>query len=247
MRSIIKKIFLSAAPMLLVASLSFGQSESKLPTDKNAGSAAAQPIRGWRTPAESERQSYEVSLDTTVRHGGNAGASIKSKLFADGDERKTVYLMQTIKGDNYYGKKLRLSAFVKSENVERAALWMRMDGDEMKVLNLDAMDDRPLSGTADWQRYDIILDVPDGTRQIIFGVNLKGNGRIWIDDVKLEEVGSDIPGTSSKTPAEWEKASAKRIEQYKLTNKEDYAAQLRAFGQRNAAASPIPINLDFEN
>jgi hypothetical protein len=215
--------------------------------DKNVSLVTTQPINGWRIPIESERQNYEVYLDTTVRHGGNSSISIKSKLPPKEVKQKTVYLMQTIKGDNYHSKRIRLSAFVKSENVEHAALWMRMDGDGMKVLNLDNMDNRPIKGTTNWQKFDIVLDVPSQTQQIIFGITLKGSGQIWLDDITLEEISSDIPSTSTKSPAEWEIGSVKRIEQYKSTNKKDYDAQLRAFEERNVNAPLVPMNLDFEN
>jgi hypothetical protein len=242
-----KNVLLITALVLLISSASFGQFDSRPSTDKNTSLAATQPIKGWRVPIESGRQNYEVYLDTIVRHGGNSSVSIKSKLFDNEDKQKTVYLMQTIKGDNYHGKRIRLSAFVKSENVEHSALWLRMDGDGMKVLNFDGMNNRSINGTADWQKFDIVLDVPSETRQIIFGINLKGSGQIWLDDVELEEVGSGIASTSAKSPAEWEIGSAKRIEQYKSTNKDDYDKQLRAFQERNVTASCLPVNLDFEN
>jgi len=108
------------------------------------------------------------------------------------------------------------------------------------------MDKRPIKGTADWQKYDLVLDVPVETYQIVFGVNLRGHGQIWIDDIKLENVGLDVPTTTFKSPAEWEAQSAKRIEQYKITNKDDYEKQLGAFQKRNVTASLIPSNLDFE-
>lgn len=230
-----------------MSSLCFGQSESKPSTDGNVVSVKMQPIKGWRMSTEFKHRNYAINLDANVRHGGNFSVSLKSKSSADEDKRKNIFLMQTIKGENYRGKKLRLSAFVKSENVEHAALWMRMDGDGMKVLNLDTMDNRPINGTVDWQKYEIILDVPTETRQIVFGLALKGSGQVWLDDINLEEVSFDTPGTSVKLPAEWEKGSTKRIEQYKTTNKEDYDKQLKAFAERSVTASSVAANLDFEN
>jgi hypothetical protein len=242
-----KNLFPAIALILFVSSLCFGQFDLKSLPNENARPATIQPVKGWRVPVEFKQQNYRVNLDTTVRHGGNASVSIKSNAFADENKGKTVYLMQTIKADDYRGKRLRLSAFVKSENVERAALWLRMDGDGMKVLNLDTMDNRPITGTGDWQKYDIVLDVPLDSRQIIFGVNLRGNGQLWIDDIKLDEVSLDTPFTSAKSPAEWERGSVKGVEKYKAANREDYDKQLRAFEQRNLTAPTAPTNLDFEN
>ncbi len=117
----------------------------------------------------------------------------------------------------------------------------------MLVLGLDAMDNRTIQGTSDWKRYSIVLDVPDKTQQIIFGASLKGDGQIWIDDIEFENVGIDVPTTTTKTPEEFAKASAKRIEQYKRTNKDDYEKQLQAFVKRSETASLMFANLNFED
>jgi hypothetical protein len=109
------------------------------------------------------------------------------------------------------------------------------------------MDNRPIKGTIDWQKYELVLDVPFETQQIVFGINLKGNGQVWIDDIKFEDTELSVPTTSIKSPAEFEEGSTKRIEQYKATNKEDYEKQLKAFLERNKTASLVPVNLDFEN
>jgi hypothetical protein len=240
-----KNLFLMSMLIMAVSSVLFGQSMPETTKDKNSF-APIQPIKGWRVPLESDRQNYDIYLETKVRHQGNSSASIKSSS-APSFAGKSAFLVQTIKADNYRGQRVRLSVYAKAEKVEHASLWMRMDGDEMIVMNIDAMEKRPITGTFDWQRYDIVLEVPNETQQIIFGVNLKGAGQIWVDSMKFEEVGQDIPVTSTKSPTEIEKASAKRIEQYKMTNKEDYEKQLKAFLERNRTAPLGPVNLDFEN
>lgn len=241
-----KNIILLVVVTVCVSFASFGQSASEPSSVKNTASAATQPIEGWQTSGKSDY--YDVYLDGTISYTGNASGSIKSILSAGIDNgRNVAHLMQTIKADNYHGKRLRMSAYIKSEAVERAALWMRMDGEEMKVFGLDTMDNRPIKGTADWQKYEIVLDVPIETQQIVFGVNLKGSGQIWIDDVRFEVVAPSVPTTTTKSPTEFEKASAERIKQYKTTNGADYERQLKAFLERNKTAPPVPINLDFEN
>jgi hypothetical protein len=240
-----KKLFLIVAITIVVSSVSFGQTALEIPADKNASLTKTKKVKGWQILGESG--CCDVYIDTTTRYSGEASGTIKSKLFSNDIKRQTVYLMQNIKADNYKGKRLRMSAFVKSENVERAALWMRMDGEDMKVFNLDTMDNRPIKGTIDWQKYELVLDVPFETQQIVFGINLKGNGQVWIDDIKFEDTELSVPTTSIKSPAEFEEGSTKRIEQYKATNKEDYEKQLKAFLERNKTASLVPVNLDFEN
>ena len=103
-----------------------------------------------------------------------------------------VTVMQTIAADSYVGKRLQLSATLKTDDAQGAQLWMRMDGDDpnplKNVLNFYNMDDRPITGTTNWARYNVVLDVPDKTKVIAFGFLLKGQGEVWANGIKLEEV-----------------------------------------------------------
>ena len=64
-----------------------------------------------------------------------------------------------------------------------------------QLLGLDNMQNRPIIGTSDWRKYEIVLDIPEDGAVIGFGVLLQGKGEIWWDDVKLEVVGQEVPTT----------------------------------------------------
>jgi hypothetical protein len=124
---------------------------------------------------------------------------------------------------------------------------MRMDGAEMRAVNADHMENRPITGTSDWRRYDVVLDVPADARQITFGAQLKGAGQLWVDGVTFEKVGLDVPVTSTRSPAETARGSAVAVERYRATHPEAYAEQLKAFSERDRTLRTVPVNLDFEN
>lgn len=109
-------------------------------------------------------------------------------------------LMQMVGADRYLGKRLQLSAMLKTAGADHAQLWMRMDGPKSEMLGFYNMDDRPVTGTTDWKRYSVVLDVPDGTKAIAFGVFLNGKGALWIQDFKLDLVGKDVPVSISELP-----------------------------------------------
>lgn len=109
-------------------------------------------------------------------------------------------LMQEVAADNYRGKRLRLSALLKTADAGRAQLWMRMDGADSKMLGFYNMDDRPVTGTNDWKRYSLVLDVPEGTQDIAFGMFLNGKGEVWAEDFRLEAVGKDVPVSNFQMP-----------------------------------------------
>jgi RNA polymerase sigma factor (sigma-70 family) len=139
---------------------------------------------------------YETRVDRTVRHGGKASGSIKSVTTTP-----LWYgaLTQAFKADKFRGQRLRMTAYVKSRDVENAAgLWMRIEGFDGKgnySLSSDLMR-TPIKGTNDWKLYQVVLDVPkEGTAQIYFGVMLAGKGQVWVDDFTFEAVGNDIKTT----------------------------------------------------
>jgi RNA polymerase sigma factor (sigma-70 family) len=140
---------------------------------------------------------YELSVDKTVRHGGKASGSIKSIV-----PTPLWYgaLTQAFRADRFRGQRLRMTAYVKSRDVENSAvLWMRIEGFDGKgnySLSSDYMGGRPIKGTTDWKQYAVVLDVPkEGAAQISFGVLLAGKGQVWVDDFKFEAVGNAVKTT----------------------------------------------------
>jgi hypothetical protein len=114
-------------------------------------------------------------------------------------------LMQMFKANNYRNKRMRLSAMTKSEGIDHwAGLWMRVDGPERgKYLAFDNMQNRPIKGTTDWQKYMVVLDIPQESVHIAFGILLDGKGQIWFSNIEFEEVGTDVPVTSSDKNGEY--------------------------------------------
>jgi hypothetical protein len=161
--------------------------------------AAEEVPAGW-LKAGDHRTEYEVGADAAVHHGGRASGFIKSiatELHGFGT------LMQQTAPGQYLGKRVRLSAYVKSEKVQSgwAGLWFRIDGPSQEMLGFDNMQGRPIKGTNDWRRVEIVLDVPDNAAGLAFGVLLAGDGEVWIDDLQFEIVTKDVPVTGAKASA----------------------------------------------
>jgi hypothetical protein len=88
-----------------------------------------------------------------------------------------------------------MSAHVKTEGIEKGAgLWLRVDGPDGTSV-IDNMQDRPIQGDTDWTRYEIVLDVPEDSVNIAFGILVEGTGQAWVDDFQFEVVGQDVPTT----------------------------------------------------
>ena len=148
--------------------------------------------KGWFR-AGSHPKEYEMALDHAVTHGGKASASLKSVVL---ETSGFGTLMQTFKADAHRGQRVRLSGYLLSKDVsDWAGLWMRVDGPKNEVLAFDNMQDRAIKGTGDWQKCEIVLDVPEEAQEIAFGLLLTGRGQVWMDDLKFEAVGKDVPTT----------------------------------------------------
>jgi len=149
--------------------------------------------RGWLL-AGTKPSEYEVGVDVDQMYQGHATAFLKSKtLNADGFGT----LMQSIKAEQYLGRKVRLSGPVKSEEVLGwAGLWMRVDREKSPVA-FDNMENRAIKGTTGWQRYDVVLDVPKDATAISFGILLAGSGVVWLNGTKFVVVDADVPVTNT--------------------------------------------------
>ncbi|MCU1263756.1 MAG: hypothetical protein JWM21_74 [Acidobacteria bacterium] len=154
----------------------------------------ADPPKSWFMSG-SHPQNYETSVDTTVKHSGRASAHIK---FIAANAEGFGTLMQMFKADDYRGKRVRMSAWLKSEDADAAMLWLRLDGAK-GMLGFDNMGNRPVKGTSDWKKYEITLDVPAATVNIGFGAMVLGKGQVWLDDFMFEVVGQDVPSTNMLT------------------------------------------------
>jgi hypothetical protein len=110
--------------------------------------------------------------------------------------------MQAFGANAYRGKRLRMTAFVKTSNVQSkktdGGAFLSLDISSEKTLGLarDCMETRQIKGTTEWKQYAVVLDVPQEADIITFGCWLNGTGRAWVDDFHFEVVGNDVETTA---------------------------------------------------
>jgi erythromycin esterase-like protein len=87
---------------------------------------------------------------------------------------------------DFAGHHVRYSGFIRTQDVTNfAGLWMRADV-AGKSPAFDNMQNQQVSGTKDWNRYAIELDIPKETHNINFGVLMAGEGQAWFDSLAVE-------------------------------------------------------------
>ncbi len=104
------------------------------------------------------------------------------------------------------GKKIRLSGMIRTEEVAGGAahLWIRADheGKRKVFRNLGG---NGMTGTSDWKRQSIEVEMPAEGGQVFLGGTFNGSGKVWFDDFTLEVDGAPValanPGFESATQA----------------------------------------------
>jgi len=172
-----KKTFIFSLALLSMASfaqnkienLNFENTESNLP-------------KIWKIIGEGSAKVYS---DTNEKQEG------KTSLAIDASESKGFKGLMYTLPENYAGKKITLSGYIKTENISEgfAGLWLRIDPE----VGFNNMQKQGLKGTNDWKKYEVTLEMsPQNTEKIVFGALLSGKGKMWVDNLKLSIDGKDI-------------------------------------------------------
>ena len=150
-------------------------------------------IKGW-VLSGSNPELYELTVDSNVFHTGTKSGLLYAK--SEANEQHFATMMQGFQAHDYRGKRLKLSCFLKTENVFKCGAWLRIDNATGDTIQFDNMDHRSIQGTTDWNHYSIVLDVPEDSASIHFGVLLIGKGKVWSDGFRFEEVTEKVPTTN---------------------------------------------------
>ena len=145
-------------------------------------------VKGWFLSGDNP-DGYLVGIDKEVLYNKSVSGFIRSKR----DETKGFgTLMQQTDITHYIGRKLSLSAYIKTKDVKGwVGLWARLDDKDLKVLWFDNMQNKPIKGTNNWKKYETKFDIPKESATLSFGVLLVGPGNAWINDVELNELSDD--------------------------------------------------------
>lgn len=166
--------------------------EQQMNSMNNVNTSSRDPY-GWMLSG-THPSDYEMGIDFSITHHGKASGYLRSQADNVGG---FATMMQVFKAHHYRGQRLQFTGFLKTEQVDSmCGLWMRVDGKDQEILQFDNMSNRPVSGSTDWTRYHIVLDVPKDSEAISFGVLLNGKGKVWIDSLQFEAVSDQVPTTN---------------------------------------------------
>ena len=178
--------------MLVISLALFGSNHA------SAGQAViSQSLDGWTTFGSGVL--YDVAADPAVQYDGAPSVAIRAHA-GQTDIQKFAASAQYFDATPFVGERVRFSAYVKTDGAASGGLWMRVDGDA-GFLAFDNMGDRPIVGTTDWKQYSVVLDIPVGSRRVVYGALLSGAGTLWISKPRVEVVGSEVAVTQTPAPS----------------------------------------------
>lgn len=157
---------------------------------------------GWYL---SDNRDFRSGIEMTDTHSGGECVYFKSVVALP----KTFgFLSKSINAEGYVGKRIKLSAWVKTNLPEGASaqLWLRVDGDWKERTDcFDNMFDSRIKGVTDWSLYEVAVNVPPKSKEIVFGILLNGTGQVWLDETMLETLQEDaiLAGRATKQNSRW--------------------------------------------
>lgn len=140
---------------------------------------------------------YQVGLDDKGAHGGKASAYIKAdyNLVSESD---SVGLEQWFDTSQFQGQRIRVSAYIRSNNVSRNVNFRVVaQSSGLRSGNTAQLPKGAIFGRRDWQKYDLVVDVPKDSLYISVLLSLEGQGEAWFDDLNVEIVDRTVPLTGS--------------------------------------------------
>ncbi len=183
-----RRIALAVIGFLTVCrTLGFAQTADSLPA-------------GWIRPDTLLSSLYSVGIDRETRRSGLGSLRIRR------DQRETTSDIETIAqvvlADAFRGKRVRLSGYLRvSDSTGTAGLLLAVSGSPTGTPYDNTLFWRPLRGSVDWQRRDVVLNVPADAQHIRIGVLFRGSGAAWFDDLDFSVVDTAVATTGRLLPA----------------------------------------------
>jgi C-terminal processing protease CtpA/Prc len=147
----------------------------------------------WVFPRKLEESGYSAMLSKINPAEGELCLMISSPENTneiEDAEKNAAPIYQIIDAIPYRGKKVRISAMARMEsknNLSLGQLWTIGRSTKENVTISKYLDENPVV-TETWKNYEIIIDVPEETNELRFGILLQGIGKLWVDNFKIDVI-----------------------------------------------------------
>lgn len=137
-------------------------------------------------------KNYELRSDGDTVFTGNASALLKAHD-RDVSPNLSGSGIQAVLAAPYVGTRVELSAMLRGADMRNAgAIWMYVTDPSRVIIAYQIAQMSPTGNPAEWTRYRVIMDIPFHGEVLAYGFTLQGKGSLWVDDVHLRIVDSNV-------------------------------------------------------
>lgn len=155
------------------------------------GSFDKEIAQGWMDVSP-EKNKYDMHITHEETSGDTMVGFIKSKETTTGGAGA---MLRTIAVDKYRGKRVRMTAWAKTSSVRDT-----VNGSGLWFLGIwegaGVRDKTIISGTTEWKKYSMVVDMSPYVYQVTYGVFLYGTGEIRFKKIALEIVDKSVQVTA---------------------------------------------------
>jgi len=129
---------------------------------------------------------YVATLVTDIKNSGTYSLKIEGKPIDDGSN---INIKQKLAIDYQQAKRIRVSAYIKTEKLKgNVVLWYTIEDERKKEIDFGSSESSGVmaTGTKDWQKYAIDIIVSKAAKNLVFGAYMRGAGTVWFDDFAIE-------------------------------------------------------------
>ncbi|MES2425742.1 MAG: S41 family peptidase [Bacteroidota bacterium] len=138
--------------------------------------------KGWDLTFGGQN-TYEVKLDSVEKRQGKYSISLTR-----GKSKDSYGAIDFPINTRLHGKMLIFVGTIKTKDINNgwAGLWIRIDGQDKHMLGFETMEREGIKGTTAWKEYMLKVPYDEGEAVSIHaGALLKGDGKMWLDSVRL--------------------------------------------------------------
>ncbi|AHJ98413.1 erythromycin esterase family protein [Hymenobacter swuensis] len=169
----------------LLAFPALARAQARLNLNFEPAANRQQPLLLWHTRLAPD---LLVRLDTLLPAAHGRGSLLLDASRAEEPVGGAVYTLIT-PIDSLRGQTVTISAQLRTSDFQGKAFLYAYAQSGTADGNLAGNDDfntPPAPVTSNWQRVQIRLPVPAAATQLLVGLRLLGQGRVWLDDVRVE-------------------------------------------------------------
>jgi len=170
------------------------------------GLAGWQVRRGLLSERMRKQDPFDIEVDPQTLYQGQPSLHIKFREIDLSSPQtltgSTVELRhEGFLADAYRGKRVRMVTYCKTSEVKGAHFKLHVNESDLsadselrwKPPHWRRAETLPIEGTGDWQRQEVVMEIPQNAKRITISFSMRGKGSIWFSGMQFTVVDESVP------------------------------------------------------